>query len=108
MNSIGLHRTKEFAIIFSMMDAILNTAQASTFDDDLLLTQVMRQLKGRVNPNLVREAIAFAQDRLKEEPKPKDDPRTPQGHPDWFGSQPEPRSPGRPKAAHRPNWGDLN
>ena len=54
----------------------------SNFDDELLVGKVMRRLKGKVNPNLVREAIKIVQDQG----------RTPV-HPDWKG------------APH--GWGDL-
>ena len=59
MNTAGINRINEFAIIFTTMNELFQKELPSNFDDTLLRGKVMKMLKGRVNPGLIREAIEF-------------------------------------------------
>lgn len=59
MNTAGINRINEFALIFREMNELFQKELPSSFDDTLLVGKVLRRLEGRVNPQLVREAIAF-------------------------------------------------
>ena len=86
MNTAGVNRIHEFAIIFSVMDELFEEELPSNFDDQLLIGRVLRRLEGRVNPSLIREAIALAQDRLVEKVEVKAPTNTQPVSSDWYGS----------------------
>lgn len=87
MNTAGINRINEFAIIFQVMNELFQKELPSNFDDTLLVGKVMRRLEGRVNPNLIREAVAFIHHGAAQPPSQH-----------WEQ---------RPKEA-KANWGDLN
>lgn len=92
MNTAGINRINDFAIIFGVMNELFQKELPSNFDDTLLVGKVMRRLEGRVNPGFIREAIAFVHNG----------PARPQS-PHWEQRPKEVQS----KDA-QPNWGDLN
>lgn len=59
MNTAGINRINDLTLIFTTMNELFQKELPSNFDDTLLVGKVMRRLEGRVNPSLIREAIAF-------------------------------------------------
>ena len=87
MNTAGINRINEFALIFTTMNELFQKELPSNFDDTLLVGKVLRRLEGRVNPSFIREAIAFINNGAAQ-------PQSPH----WEQ---------RPKGAQA-DWGDLN
>lgn len=87
MNSAGINRINDFALIFTTMNELFQKELPSNFDDTLLVVKVMKSLEGRVNPQLIREAIRFVHNGPAQSESPH-----------WEQ---------RPKEAQA-NWGDLN
>lgn len=70
MNTAGINQINDFALIFTTMNELFQKELPSNFDDTLLVGKVMRRLEGRVNPNRIREAIAFVHNGAAQ-PQPK-------------------------------------